>query len=323
MKPMKLNVGIVCFPYGGNGGLPAEHPGIRHWMLDAIPKMRADERIGKIAWWDHADTPITMTRNAAVLEAYKRDIDVLLMLDSDNLPDFHLGTGNVYESRYRNPKAKPFFPTSFDFLYQHYAKGPLLIGAPYCGPAPDRLVYVFKWQSGDEHHDRANDSDKLQQLSRTDAAGMGGIHECAAIATGCLMIDMRIFKFKDTDTGFLEPPWFYYEWEGNGSECEYCGSRYSHLHSEDGLPVSSFEHAKASTEDVTFTRDVSQTCQAVLGYNPVYCNWDAWAGHLKIDPVGMPIVMGSDTVNWKFKRAVRQQRNDEQMVVIGNGNGKP
>lgn len=291
-------------------------------MLRTLPPLRNDPRVEQVLFWDHADTPITMTRNASVLKAKQLGVDVLVMIDSDNLPDFHLTEGNAYGSPYPMPRMKPFFATSFDYLYQHYHDGPVMIGAPYCGPAPHRPVYTFKWTSPDER-DNSQDLDSLEQMTRLEGSSMRGIGDVAAIATGCLMIDMRIFKFEPDGTGFYEPPWFYYEWQGNGQQCEYCEGSYAALVGEEKRPWHSFQHEKASTEDVVFSRNVSLLGQTVLGYNPVKCNWDAWAGHLKLDPVGAPIILGSDQVSKKLLRAGEAMRTDEMRVVLGEpgGNG--
>ncbi len=125
----KFNVGIVTFSYGGNGGISSEVPDIREWMVPLVANASKDPRIDQIRIWNLADTPITMTRNRAVLQARQYGVDCLVMIDSDMKPDMNAGA----------PDAKPFFDSSFDFFCQHYSKGPCVIGAPYCGPPPDRV----------------------------------------------------------------------------------------------------------------------------------------------------------------------------------------
>jgi hypothetical protein len=100
---------------------------------------------------------------------------------------------------------------------------------------------------------------KLDGLSRSDAVQRVGIQECAAIGTGVILIDTRVFKHPN-----LKKPWFDYEW------------------------TDEFHHEKASTEDVYFTRNCS-----LLGM-PVYCNWDAWSGHAKPIIVGRPLIPSCD-----------------------------
>jgi hypothetical protein len=55
----------------------------------------------------------------------------------------------------------------------------------------------------------------------------------------------------------------------------------------------------------------------------VHCNWDAWAGHLKVENVGAPVMFREDQINMKLKRAFMSGRRDEKLVCIGHGgNGK-
>jgi hypothetical protein len=260
----KFNVGIVTFSYGGNGGISSEVPDIREWMVPLVVTASRDPRIDQIRVWNLADTPITMTRNRAVLQAREYGVDVLIMVDSDMKPDKYAGTEG----------ALPFFTSSFDFLVNHYHKGPVVIGAPYCGPPPAECVYVFRWQNMSSEN--PNPDFQLEMYDRHTAVKMAGIQECAALPTGLIMYDMRAF-------GLTEPkkegdkPWFYYEWKT--------------LHHAD----------KASTEDVTMTRDLSLVGAQVLGYNPVFCNWDAWAGHWKPKCVGKPQVIAAEGVSHKLK----------------------
>jgi hypothetical protein len=274
----KFNVGIVTFSYGGNGGISSEVPNIREWVAPLIPELTKDPRVDQIRMWNLADTPITMTRNRAVLQARQHGVDVLVMVDSDMHPDMY--NGQEY--------AKPFFQTSFDFLVNHYPKGPCVIGAPYCGPPPNECVYVFQWSNMRSHASHADF--QLKMYERHEAAKMSGIQECAALPTGLIMYDMRAFELtepkKDTDK-----PWFYYEWKDI-------------YHSD-----------KASTEDVTQTRDLSLAGVQAWGYNPVYCNWDAWAGHWKPLCVGKPLMIDAKNVSDKLKRAAELGVNSDVKLV--------
>jgi hypothetical protein len=38
-----------------------------------------------------------------------------------------------------------------------------------------------------------------------------------------------------------------------------------------------------------------------LGYNPVFCNWDAWAGHWKPKCVSKPQVISASGISEKLK----------------------
>lgn len=260
----KFNVGFCTFSYGGNGGISSEVPDLREWLVPLIAKLSTDPRVDQIRMWNLADTPITMTRNRCVMQAREFGIDVLVMIDSDMKPDMLAG----------QPDAKPFFDTSFQFLIDHYHKGPCVIGAPYCGPPPAECVYIFRWQNAQSEH--PNPDFQLEMYDRHTAAKMAGIQECAALPTGLIMYDIRAFEL-------IEPkkegdkPFFYYEWKD--------------IYATD----------KASTEDVTNTRDLSLAGVQKLGYNPVYCNWDAWAGHWKPKCVGKPQYISASGVSHKLK----------------------
>lgn len=260
----KFNVGIVTFSYGGNGGISSEVPDIREWMVPLVAAAAKDPRIDNIRIWNLADTPITMTRNRAVLQAREHGVDVLVMVDSDMKPDLYAG----------NPDARPFFTSSFDFLVNHYAKGPVVIGAPYCGPPPVECVYVFRWNN--MASENPNPDFQLEMYDRHTAVKLAGIQECAALPTGLIMYDMRAFDLTEPKKEG-DKPWFYYEWKS--------------IHQAE----------KASTEDVTMTRDLSLVGTERLGYNPVFCNWDAWAGHWKPKCVGKPQVIAADGVSKKLK----------------------
>jgi hypothetical protein len=278
----KFSVGIVTFSYGGNGGISSEVPNIREWAVPLIAELTKDPRVDQIRMWNLADTPITMTRNRAVLQARQHGVDVLVMVDSDMHPDMYADF----------PGSKPFFQTSFDFLVNHYAKGPCVIGAPYCGPPPNECVYVFQWTNTRSHASYADF--QLKMYERHEAAKMAGIQECAALPTGLIMYDMRAFELTEPKTE-ADKPWFYYEWKDI-------------YHSD-----------KASTEDVTQTRDLSLAGIQAWGYNPVYCNWDAWAGHWKPLCVGKPILIDAAGVSTKLLTAAQQGvQNGVKLVNLGD-----
>lgn len=300
MTPAKLKLFFAFFPYAGNGGTSAEHPNIRNWFADTLFKAKQDHRVDEVMTKDFNDTPITMTRNAAVLAARKRGADVLIMVDSDQQMDVELD---------RNPSAKPFWDSSFDFLYRRKMLGQVsIIGAPYCGPPPIENVYVFRWANWQSDGDPEF---RLEAFAREEAALLAGIQEVAALPTGCIMFDMEAFEHTDPrheheyllKHGYshrqaisMVKPWFYYEWK------------------------SIYQEEKSSTEDVTLTRDFCMCLHKKLGYNPVFCNWDAWAGHWKPWCVGKPKPPTIDQVNAKYEAAVRSGRlQGEVMMVLHDG----
>lgn len=261
----KFSVGFCTFSYGGNGGISSEVPDIREWAVPLVGEIAKDPRVEQIRMWNLADTPITMTRNRCVLMAREFKVDVLVMIDSDMKPDLYAG----------QPGAKPFFQSSFDFLVNHYPKGPCVIGAPYCGPPPMESVYVFRWQSMQSEH--PNPDFQLEMYDRHTAAKLGGIQECAALPTGLIMYDMRAFDLTEPKKEG-DKPWFFYEW------------------------TDLYQSQKASTEDVTNTREISLAGTQKLGYNPVFCNWDAWAGHWKPKCVGKPQYISAGNISGTLKK---------------------
>lgn len=274
----KFNIGICTFSYGGNGGISSEVPDIREWMVPLVADISKDPRIENVRIWNLSDTPITMTRNRAVVMARQFGVDVLVMVDSDMKPDMNLS----------EPGARPFFQSSFDYLVNHYSKGPVFIGAPYCGPPPKECVYVFRWQC--MQSENPNPDWQLEMYDRCTGEKMAGIQECAALPTGLIMFDMRIFELTEPkDKG--SHSWFYYEW------------------------TDKYASEKSSTEDVTMTRDASLAGVEKYGYNPCLCNWDAWAGHWKPKCVGKPQVVGATEVGHKLAEVVRSG-NDRTAKIV-------
>jgi hypothetical protein len=295
MTPRKLKVGLAYFCYGGNGGTSSVCPDLAEWLWRFQSEVRGDPRIERVVLTKFADTPITATRNAACLWAQENGIDVLLMLDNDNAPD--LLRGSV-------PEAKPFFQSSFDFIYAHYDKGPVLVAAPYCGlpwhpvKGGEENVYVFRWQRGNSGHLREVGY-SLEQFSRTEASILSGISEVGAIPTGVCMFDTRCLQL-------LAHPYFEYEWDGDGCKCASCGQ-----------PKPGPRAKKASTEDVTFSRNLSLNGITRLGYNPVHCNWDAWAGHWKPWCVGRPEQILASDIHQQFMEAARlNHREGERLFLL-------
>lgn len=177
--------------------------------------------------------------------------------------------------------AQPFWESSIEFALNH--RGPCVIAAPYCGPPPIENVYIFQWT--DNQSDHPNRDGSLVQFSREQAAVMTGITEVAALPTGLMLLDVRALAMLP-----VEKPYTYYEWT-------------------DG-----WEQEKASTEDVTLTRDLS------LAGVPVYCNWNAWAGHVKRKVVGRPRPYTSDMLAKRIHPAIlaRRDRDDRLRDITPN-----
>lgn len=303
MKPaLKLDILICQFAYGGSGGVSMITPDLMEWGIKAVAKMKADPRIGNIHFKIISDTPLTMTRNRAVRHAREVGAHLILMLDSDNSPTKHQGA----------PWYKDFFEVAFDEIYNHYGKGPLCIGAPYCGPPTGiENVYVFQFSS---YASGRGDETKftLEQYTRAEAAKMRGVQECAALPTGMILFDMRCFELiepsplsnreilakvqcgeltLDEAERAMGDGFFYYEWPDQ------------------------YADQKDSTEDVVATRNIALAGMAQLGYNPVRCAWDSWVGHHKPWNVGKPEYYGVEQIANSFKNSVlRDHRVDDTII---------
>lgn len=298
--PLVLNV-FVGFPsYGGNGGISSEVPDIREWWAETLLEMKADPRVGEIITKTIADTPITMVRNRFVTLARQEGAHLLMMVDSDQSPGKHKG----------EPWFKPFWKTAFDEIYSHYQRGPLVVGAPYCGPPGAENVYVFQFDNYGVHGGETRVS--LEQYTRAEAAKMSGVGEVAALPTGLILFDMRIFELcepcslsrdkivkalingeltENQALAALRDGWFYYEWRD-----QYCDQ-------------------KASTEDVASTRDMMFMCLAKLGYNPLRCAWDSWIGHYKPWNVGRPTQHSVQDIAADFRRAVLEDSDRDEVLM--------
>lgn len=324
MRERQLKLRIATNPYGGNGGIASEHPDVRKWLMQTCEKVKTDPRIESfdiskdIA--TYVDTPIPMTRNAAVIDARQVGADLLLFVDSDQSPDNML----VADS-----DAVPFWDTAFDFIYSRWDKGPHVVGAPYLGgDSLHENVFVMRWRNHVSSYEAEVDL-KLNQYTREEAAIMSGIHECAALPTGLILYAMPAFdliepcpdniaetisrplvkrieagnnKFTTNqmrelvthvvhETRRAEKPFFYYEF------------------------TDKYEWRKASTEDVTNTRDISLAGLVQLGYNPVHCAWSSWAGHWKPRNVSKPQLISAKEVSRRFTAAVERKQDNKHKLV--------
>lgn len=307
--PLVLDILIVHLPYAGNGASAAEHPDIRAWELQTVIKMKEDDRIGRILIKDLVDTPCTLVRNKAVEIARAEGVHLLMFVDSDQSPNKHAG----------EPGFVPFWDAAFEEVYDAYSKGEQrVVGAPYCGPPPNENVYVFQFDNLGNHGDETYL--RLEQYTRAQASVMTGVGEVAALPTGLILIDMRIFDLvepsgrkkldilNDVASGTISAEqgerelaegWFYYEW--------------ANCHASE----------KASTEDVTFTRNVAFSGIEELGYNPLRCAWDSWIGHWKPWNVGRPDLYPVDAVATQLRNSVLRNVRANERVVDLDGKGFP
>lgn len=273
MQKAKVDVLIVLFAYGGNGGTASIIPQLAIWLMRLAIKMKSDERIGRIQPEILSDTPITMTRNRAVKMAKDGGFDMILMLDSDNEPDGYFP---------HDPLAKPFWDEVFGFSYERLMRGmPTVIAAPYCGPPPHpcpppwitdggELPYLFDWR--DNESDTPNPGRKLEMLNRNEAAKLTGIYPVAALPTGVCLFTTNSFDG-------LPKPYFDYEWNEDHSE-------------------------KASTEDVYCTRNISLFWKIKKGWDVLFAACDSWALHHKPKKVGKPRTTPVEVMAKSFREAL-------------------
>lgn len=295
MDDLKLKVGIARFPYGGNGMSQSEHPDVGDWLSRTIEKIKSDDRIeltdGKVPVFRIADTPITMTRNRAVKMARSMNLDILVMIDSDMKPDTRLK---------KDKNAEDFWTSSFDFIYNNWKKNKYYaVAAPYCGGGDDHCPFIFKWaaKTNREHSEAFG----LEMYSREEAAEWTGIAPVAALPTGLIAFAMPLFKLTETENVTdeqISKLCSMFQSNAISSE-EFAGelTRDSWFYYEYGDPE---QTCKLSTEDVTATRDMSLKGLKEWGYNPLMCNWNAWAGHWKPELVDKPIVTPPEFISRKL-----------------------
>lgn len=162
---------------------------------------------------------------------------------------------------------------------------PATIAAPYCGPPPHECCYIFRWKNFET--DSPDPGYKLEMIEREDSAFRMGIEEVAALPTGLILYDARLFEM-------IPKPWYDYEW------------------------TDETESYKASTEDVYQTRNAS------LCGCPQFVAWDCWADHVKTKVVTKPRPLTVECLSDKFHEAIRGSRTiKKRLMFIGepDGNG--
>ncbi len=281
---MKRSLLICTFNYGGHAD-----QSVIDYLLDLQTESDQHPAFGKERTFrlNFNTTPLDMARNRAVVNAEANNVDYLMMIDSDMFPDLHIDPSGKPIKEV--PNAKPFFTSSINWMMDN--PEPTVVAAPYCGPPPVENCYVFRWGAKQSHCPPPNF--RVEQYGREEAAGMTGITEVAALPTGVMLIDMRVFKN-------WSHPRFYYEF--TDKRCI----------------------DKASTEDVTFSRDM-----LALGFK-CYCNWDAWAGHNKTKVVGKPLIVKPDDdvlpeikKGMNFYKRIRETMPEMQEASVTAVDGPP
>ncbi len=296
MAERQYSLAVLRFP--GNN---SEHPASSGWVISHVEKWITDKRISKWMPFRASDTPITMVRNVLVRSAQAAKADYILMIDSDMIPDFEpdglkfwdvawefMMERRAREETYRRCMSEPMTYTkeAVDIAVMK-SFPPATIAAPYCGPPPSEAVYVMRWLSNGGNDPRAPRPYTLEMFDRDHAAAFTGIFEVAALPTGLILYDARVFDI-------LPPPWFEYEW------------------------TDEYHSQKSSTEDIFQTRNAS-----LIGL-PQFCAWDCWAGHVKTKTVRKPRVLGVEDVPNAMADAVRKgTRGDYKVQVIRSPEDQP
>lgn len=316
-----VDVLICCLAYGGNGGVATLIPEIAFWLVKLRGVLASDPRIGRVELKKYGDVPLTMERNRMVRDAINGGYDIVLMLDSDNAPDLYLG---------KRHWAKPFWETSFEFAFERLLRGvPTVVAAPYCGPNPHPAhggqsnVYVFYAESFSTNPQ--NPGFHVESYSRDHAAQLRGIQEIFAGPTGVILYTTSAFELMvfdkrptvqilaDYKSGIL-----------TAEQCERAIKSQSYFFYEftDG-----WQTAKASTEDVTNTREIGMAGQYKHGEPIVFCNWDAWAGHNKPEMIGMPEPIRMEQVSRVYQEAVFSGLKVDECIAevdfLGERKGTP
>lgn len=262
-----------------------EHPCEVEWCFWANQYLAKRQDITDVVRFRIADTPITMGRNRAVRAAMQEECDFLLMIDNDMEPDPRKPNGELLYAG-----AKLFLPDAIDFLLKNPTAG--CVAAPYCGPSPDNNIYVFRWRNRRNKNEVGmNPNYSLEQYTREEAADLSGIQEVGALPTGLVLYNVRAFFG-------MKKPFFYYEW------------------------TDAWQSEKASTEDVTQTRDMSLAWYTTNGERGgrVFCHWDAWAKHIKPEHVGKPEKLTAAAVGDHLKHAINN--TGDKVCFVGGKEGR-
>ena len=288
MDKPSYRVMLARFP-----GQNQEHPDSSGYYMSLLPRLHKDERISEVVPFKVADTPATMVRNLAVKTAMHHKIDYLLMIDNDMDPDCEPGAPRFWDVAWefmmfrRGREIEHYRGSEQDWTpFRHRDVIPATIAAPYCGPPPLELSYVFEWRTLESDSPNEHERWKLDMIGREDAARRTGVQEVAALPTGLILYDMRLFQY-------LAKPWFDYEW----ADAE--------------------RSQKATTEDVYQTRNAS-----IQGF-PQYVAWDCWAAHWKPKRVRKPRPIRADSVSHVIREAVLKGVEDRERIEFVHPDHNP
>lgn len=274
MKQKKLSVLFAMFPYAGNSSGSSMVYEVTDWLVRWMVKLKTEEQ-----YTSRIDNIAYTSFNDTPITMTRNE--AVKTAKEAGFDILVMVDSDMHPDMYVKDGAVPFFDAAFDKIYDHYEKGPLCIGAPYGGRPPYENMFVFQWSG---HMNNGPETPfSLEQYSREEAIKMTGVEECAALPTGLIMYDMRCFDLIGT-------PYFQYEWSSDD------------------------QSGKASTEDVVNTRDISLAGIAQLGYNPVMCAWDSWAGHQKVWTVGKPGLLTAENVSESLRAAFGRGKMNERVI---------
>lgn len=306
---VKVDVLVAQFCYAGNGGVAAILPELGTWLVSLCQTLSKDDRVGRVHVKRYGDVPLTMERNRVVRDAIDGKYDLIVMLDSDNIPDLYLG---------KRAWSKAFWDSSFEFAFERLLRGvPSVVCAPYCGPPPhpvnggEENVYVFHATSN--RSGGASPFHRFEAYTREHASQMRGIQEIAAGPTGCILYTTSAFDLMQFDRRPIAQILADYR-SGlmNAEECQRSIQKQSYFFYE---YTDQFQTRKASTEDVTNTREIAMAGQLKHGEPVVFCNWDAWAGHMKPMCVGMPEPIRMEQVSAVYQEAVLSGIHADEVIA--------
>lgn len=236
-------------PRAMTGYREADNGTVEHWNCD-------HPDISEVVLWDLTETPIDMARNRCIVEAQEMGCDYVLMIDADMAPD---------EMR---PGWQPFWESSWEWIRRQ--RVPTVIAAPYVGPGLHQNIYVFRWANWVNPEHDPGTTYALRQYTREEAAERAGFEQVAALPTGLILYDLKIFER-------AAPPYFYYDFDKKFTK-------------------------KESTEDVTNTRDLSFLWHDVPGAG-CWVNWNSWARHVKLTEFGGPQLTTTAAIGDALRRA--------------------
>lgn len=245
---MKATVLVCRLTYSG-----IERKEIGDWLV--LVAGHQDERIDRTLHAAVDRCPTTAARNLCVKLARRQGADVLVMVDADMAP------------------SADFYPRAVDFLLRRAAEGkPSVVASPYVCAPPDEGVQVIRYASRETGHPAIDD--KLTHVPREEAAQKTGVEQVAAVGTGLIAFDVRVFDR-------VTEPYFRYQYEDEA------------------------ETAVSCTEDVYLTRDLTN---AGVG---VFVDWDSWSGHAKTKVCGKPHLIPLADVPLRLMREAKAQLRPE------------